>query len=79
MYKVQEQRATNRKEVEKMKMLHYSILDAIPITIFVVVTCSVSYWHGKSEHGLGIPGLIYTIVLGTLGQILVGFFPMISP
>lgn len=67
------------KVVREIKMLHYSVLDAIPITIFVVVTCLMSYWHGKSEHGLGMPGVIFTIVLGTLGQILAGFFPMILP
>lgn len=57
-------------------MLHYSWLDAIPIAIFVLVTCIMSYWHGKSEHGWRIAGLVYTIILGIIAQILVGFFPM---
>lgn len=59
-----------------MKMLHYSWLDAIPITAFVLLTCVMSYWHGRSEHGWRIVGLVYTIILGIIGQILVGFFPM---
>lgn len=57
-------------------MLHYSWLDAIPISVFVIVTCLVSYWHGKSKQGFGIVGVLYTIILGIFGQILVGFFPM---
>lgn len=57
-------------------MLHYSWLDAIPIAIFVLVTCIMSYWHGRSVHGWRIAGLVYTIILGIIAQILVGFFPM---
>lgn len=59
-----------------MEMLHYSRLDAIPITVFVLLTCIMSYWHGRSEYGWRIAGLVYTIILGIIGQILVGFFPM---
>ena len=57
-------------------MLHYSSLDAIPIMVFVLMTCIMSYWHGRSEYGWRIAGLVYTIILGIIGQILVGFFPM---
>lgn len=57
-------------------MLHYSWLDAIPIAAFVLVTCTTSYWHGRSVHGWRIAGLVYTIILGVIAQILVGFFPM---
>ena len=56
-------------------VIHYSVLDAIPIMIFVLVTNIMSYWHGKSPHGWRIPGLAFTIVLGMIAQILVGFFP----
>lgn len=65
-----------QKEVKILEMLHYSWLDAIPITVFVLLTCITSYWHGRSERGWRIVGLVYTIILGIIGQILVGFFPM---
>lgn len=57
-------------------MLHYSWLDAIPIATFAIITCVMSYWHGSSPRGWKIFGLIYTIILGIISQILVGFFPM---
>lgn len=57
-------------------LLQVNCLNVIPIAIFVIATCAMSYWHGSSEYGWRIGGLIFTIVLGILGQILVGFFPM---
>ena len=56
--------------------LQYNWLNVIPVIIFVIVTCSMSYWHGRSEYGFRLGGLIFTIILGMLGQILVGFFPI---
>lgn len=53
-----------------------NLLNAIPIIVFVVITNAMSYWHGRSENGWGIGGLIFTIILGILGQILVGLFPI---
>lgn len=57
--------------------LQANYLNAIPIAMFVIATCAMSYWHGRSEYGWRIGGLIFTIILGICGQILVGLFPMI--
>lgn len=56
--------------------LQVNLLNAIPITIFVIVTCCMSYWHGRAKQGYRVSGLIYTIVLGSVGQILVGLIPI---
>lgn len=65
----------SNKEGKKMSIQVHP-LNAIPIIVFVVVTNVMSYWHGRSENGWGIGGLIFTIILGTVGQILVGLSPM---
>mgnify|MGYP006972331610 FL=1 len=59
-----------------LQVLNRSLLDAIPISIFVIITCATSYWHARSEQGWGLYGLFYTIFLGIVSQIFVGFFPM---
>lgn len=56
--------------------MRINLLNAIPISLFVIVTCIMSYWHGKSKDGFGIAGVVFTIILGILGQTLVGFFPI---
>lgn len=55
---------------------NYNLLNAIPMAIFVAVSCSMSYWHGISKHGYGIGGLMFTILLGFIGQLLVVFYPI---
>lgn len=55
---------------------NYNLLNAIPIAIFVAVSCLMSYWHGKSKYGYGIAGLMFTILLGFIGQLLVVFYPI---
>lgn len=54
------------KEVRKV-----NILNAIPMSIMMILCCVMSYWHGVSKDGLKISGLIYTVILGVSATILV--------
>lgn len=54
------------------------IINLSPIPIFMIVCCLMSYWHGKSEDGWGIVGVIYSIVVGIVGLILLTLCPIIS-
>lgn len=56
-------------------MLCFKIWKVILIFAFTISTCCMSYWHSSSKDGFKIAGLIFTIVLGIIGQILVGFLP----
>lgn len=46
-----------------------NILNAIPMSITLIICCCMSYWHGNSEHGMRKAGLTYTIILGTVSMI----------
>nr|DAE85474.1 MAG TPA: hypothetical protein [Bacteriophage sp.] len=39
-------------------------LNIIPVWIINTLFCIMSYWHGKSEYGWGIVGLLMNIMLG---------------
>lgn len=48
-----------------------SHLNAIPMSIMMLLCCCMSYWHGNSKDGWRKGGLIFTIILGILATILV--------
>lgn len=41
-----------------------NILNIVPIWIMNTIFCVISYWHGRSEHGWRIAGLLMNIMLG---------------
>lgn len=51
-------------------------LNAIPMSIMMILCCVMSYWHGVSEDGFKIGGLIYTVILGVSATILVVVKPI---
>lgn len=53
-----------------------NILNAIPMSIILVLCSYTSYWHGNSEYGGRKVGLDYTIILGILATILVVVKPI---
>lgn len=53
-----------------------NILNAIPMSIILVLCSYTSYWHGNSEYGGRKVGLVYTITLGIVATILVVVKPI---
>lgn len=53
------------------RIVRVNALNAIPMSIMMLLCCSVSYWHGNSNNGWRICGLIYTAILGIFATILV--------
>lgn len=53
-----------------------NILNAIPMSIILVLCSYTSYWHGNSEYGWKKVGLAYTITLGIVAMILAVAKPM---
>ena len=39
-------------------------LNIVPIWIVTILLCIMSYWHGRSEYGWRIVGLLINIMLG---------------
>lgn len=54
------------------------LINIAPIPVFMILCCLMSYWHAKSEHGWGIVGAIYSIVLGTVALILLTTIPIVQ-
>lgn len=59
-----------------LTVTEYKILNAIPLSVMLVICSYMSYWHGNSKCGGRKKGLLYTIILGIVSTILVVAKPM---
>lgn len=62
------------KRIERRTM---NELNIVPIWIVTVLFCIMSYWHGRSEYGWRIAGLLMNIMLGFVFAFLVVKMPII--
>ncbi len=51
-------------------------LNIIPTFIVTCLLCIMSYWHGSSEYGWRLGGLVYTLVLGFVFAVFVVKLPI---
>lgn len=51
-------------------------LNIVPIWIVNAIFCIMSYWHGRSEYGWRIAGLLMNIMLGFVFAFLVATKPV---